>query len=108
MANNVNVQRSIYLGTELKFALSIESEGFSMETDDFKVVVKSTKKKKEIVITKEEMLIDENEKYLFLIDTEELGIGEYWIYVYAYVPDEDFPDGIRTEVQKQQLCTVMS
>ena len=109
MADNVKKeQRTIYLGTELKFALEIESEGFSMDTDDFKVVIKSVKKKKEIVIPKEEMLLDENEKYLFTIDTEVLGVGDYWIYVYAYVPDEDFPDGIRTEVQKLHLCGVMS
>lgn len=110
MADNVRSgqQRTIYLGTELKFALTITSEGFSMITDDFKVVIKSTKKRKEVVITKDEMMLDENDKYLFTIDTEELGIGEYWIYVYAYVPDDDFPDGLRTEVQKQQLCTVMS
>lgn len=99
-------RNAIYIGTELKFALIIETEGFDMATDDFCVVVKSARKKVEI--KKDEMLIDAEERYLFTVDTAALGVGDYWVYAYAYVPDADFPDGLRTEVQKLKLCTVMS
>lgn len=98
--------RTIYQGTELKFLLEITSEGFSMVDDDFKVVIKNIKNEK--VIRKDEMLLTDNDEYIFTVDTAELGTGEYWITTIAYVPDTDFDDGIRTEVQKQLLCVVTS
>ena len=42
----------------------------------------------------------------FTLDTAELGTGDYIVTTIAYVPDEDFDDGLRTEVQKQLLCSV--
>jgi len=54
------------------------------------------------------MKITAGEEYLFTIDTKELGTGDYTVYTIAYVPDEDFDDGIRREVTKQILCTVKS
>lgn len=101
-----NVRRTIYQGTELKFTLDIQSEGFSMADDDFKVVIKNTKKS--VTISKAEMILNENENYLFTVDTGFMGTGEYWITTIAYVPDDDFDDGLRTEVQKQLLCVVTS
>ena len=101
-----NVRRTIYQGTELKFTLDIQSDGFSMADDDFKVVIKNTKKS--VTISKAEMILDENENYLFTVDTGFMGTGEYWITTIAYVPDDDFDDGLRTEVQKQLLCVVTS
>lgn len=100
------LRRTIFQGTELKFSLEIESDGFSMQDDDFKVVIKNMKHEKEI--RKEDMLLDGEEHYIFTIDTAEFGTGDYWALVYAYVPDADFDDGIRTEVQKSKLCTVTS
>lgn len=101
-----NVRRTIYQGTELKFTLDIQSDGFSMADDDFKVVIKNTKKS--VTIPKADMILDENENYLFTVDTGFMGTGEYWITTIAYVPDDDFDDGLRTEVQKQLLCVVTS
>ena len=91
--------------TELKFSLDITSEGFSMDSDDFKVVIRSTKGRMEI--GKSEMILTEDGEYLFTVDTSVLGTGDYYAYIIAYVPDEDFDDGLRTEVTKQLLCTVM-
>lgn len=97
---------ALFVGTELKFQLDITSDGFSMADDDFKVIISNHTKKVEI--KKEDMILDENEHYLFTIDTAFFGSGDYMITTYAYVPDEDFDDGIRTEVQKQVLCQVKS
>lgn len=96
----------IFVGTELKFQLIIESDGFSMADDDFKVIISNYNKRKEI--KKEDMKLDDNENYLFTVDTAYFGSGEYIATIIAYVPDEDFDDGIRTEVQKQVLCRVKS
>ena len=99
-------EKKIYQGTELKFQLDIESVGFSMINDDFKVVVKNKNTQQSVVILKSDMIITQEEKFLFTIDTSVLGIGTYIITTTAYVPDEDFKDGYRTEVQKQTLCQV--
>ena len=94
----------IFQGTELKFQLDITSEGFSMIDDDFKIIVKNKKVSKEI--RKEDMILTDDEKFLFTLDTAEFGTGDYIVTTIAYVPDEDFEDGLRTEVQKQLLCSV--
>ena len=41
--------------------------------------------------------IDEN-NYVLLVDTEELGAGDVKCKITAYIPDFDFPDTLRTEV----------
>lgn len=108
MAEQVaTTQKPIYQGTDLKFQIDIVTEGFDMDADDFKVVIKNGSKS-EKVITKGEMLVTENDKYLFTLNTAELGTGEYVISTFAYVPDSDFDSGIRTEVTKQTLCVVTS
>ena len=99
-----NVRRTIYQGTELKFTLDIQSEGFSMADDDFKVVIKNTKKS--VTIPKAEMILDENENYLFTVDTGFMGTGEYWITTIAYVPDDDFDED--EELHAAKLITVIS
>lgn len=110
MADNTNtttaIQRTIYQGTELKFTLDIDIDGFSMDDDDFKVTIKNTKN--EITIPKAEMLVTEDNEYLFTVDTLQMGTGDYYVITTAYVPDTDFDDGLRTEVQKQLLCVVTS
>lgn len=63
-----------------------------MDEDDFKVVIRTTRNS-ELTITKGEMLLTEDGKYLFTVDTSVLGTGEYYVLTYAYVPDTDFDDG---------------
>lgn len=98
--------KPIYVGTRLKYTVDIQSEGFSMTTDDFEVTIKTTRYQK--TITKAEMKITAGEEYLFTIDTKEFGTGEYWAYTTAFVPDEDFDDGFRKEVTKTLLCVITS
>ena len=86
--------KPIYVGTRLKYTVDIQSEGFSMDTDDFEVTIKTTRCQK--TITKAEMKITAGEEYLFTIDTKEFGTGE------------DFDDGFRKEVTKTLLCVITS
>lgn len=102
------VDRYIFQGTELKFSLDIKSEGFDMLKDDFKVIVKTHNTNRFVEIPKGEMILTQEDKFLFTLDTSVLGTGDYYIIVIAKVPDEDFDDGFRTEVQKQLLCSVVS
>lgn len=95
----------VWVGTELKFAIDITANGFSMEDDDFKVVLR--RGQKEVEYSKSDLVKDEVDgKYYLCFDTTEFGSGDIYIIIYAYVPDTDFSDGIRTEIYKQLLCTV--
>lgn len=40
------INDKIFVGTELKFKIEIEAEGFSMDTDDFNVVIKRRNQEK--------------------------------------------------------------
>ena len=92
------------LGTEVKFAVTLEAEGFSMAEDNFTLMVmKGRNVVKEIA---KEDLVVENDTYILCIDTNEIGVGNFDIAVNAQVPDGHFGDGYRTEIQRVQLLNV--
>jgi len=91
----------IYNGTEVKFLLEILVSGFSMDDDDFEVVLKRGEQK-ELLLTKGDLLCDDKNWYV-AFDTAYFGPGVISCIVKAFVPDEDFEDGLRTEVIKFDL-----
>lgn len=93
-----------YIGTEFKFVLDIQADGFSMETDDFNVVLK--RGGKSLKLEKEDLVEDEHGVFYVCFDSAELGKGNIVAIITAYVPDDDFEDGFRTEVMKIDLITV--
>lgn len=95
---------SVYIGTELKFQVTLQSGGFNMMDDDFEIVVSCGKR--EVEYKKTDLIIDENDKWYIAIDTSPFKKGDLYATAYAYVPDEDFPDGLRTEVDRQKLATL--
>lgn len=102
---------SAFLGTEVKYLVQIEASGFDMTTDDFEITIK--RGKIEHVFTKSD-LVDESyteegevkHNYYLCFDTAEFGKGTLTCIVRAYVPDTDFPDGLRTEVDMFDLIDV--
>jgi len=122
----MDVITTVIKGTELKYKLEIESEGFSMVADNFKVELYNNRFHKEI--TKEEMIVEqpdplpsssssssssseeepEEPEYYFIFDTAEFGTGEITMKVTAWVPDFAFPDSLRTEVWKKVLLKVIN
>lgn len=97
----------VLIGTELKYKVEIEASGFSMDENDFTVEVRRGTKSK--LFEKPDMIIHETEsgnEYYVAFDTSELGTGKYDFITTAYVPDDDFEDGLRTEVDKQTLAIV--
>jgi len=89
------------VGTKLKYALTIRADGFDMDEDDFMVEIK--RGANSIVLKKEDIERDSEGQYYVCFDTTELGSGSICAVVTAYVPDADFPDGVRTEVMKINL-----
>lgn len=93
-----------FLGTELKFLVEITAGGFTMVDDDFTVTIRRGSKQR--VFQKSELIKDENNKFYVCFDSAEFGTGVIQAIVTAYVPDTDFPDGLRTEVYMMDLLTV--
>lgn len=89
-----------HLGTELKYKVTMAATGFSMDSDDWSVtIVRGCKSR---VFTKATCIHGEDGWYV-CFDTSYFGAGQYYGILTAYVPDTDFPDGTRTEVQQVKL-----
>ena len=89
----------IIRGTDIKFNLNIlPIGGISMSSYDFRVVayVKGTNQR--ITIIKDSCAMEDDDNYTVPVDTTSLGLGELLLDVYAFIPDTDFNDGLRTEI----------
>lgn len=84
------------VGTKVKLVVGVELPGEVHLMDcDFELTLKTTYKKK--VYTKDELIPVDEDHYYVLVDTEELGAGQYMCVITVEVPDSDFPTGLRTE-----------
>lgn len=92
-----------YVGTELKYKVTITATGFSQDSDDWNVTI--TRGKTSRTFDKSDCIHGQDGWYV-CFDTTEFGAGMYYATVTAYVPDADFPDGTRTEVKKFELLPV--
>ena len=93
----------IYVGTELKYKVTISASGFDQDADDWNV--KIIRGKTSRTFDKSECVHGADGWYV-CFDTAEFGSGSYAAIVTAFVPDGDFPDGYRTEVKKFDLQPV--
>lgn len=93
-----NNKQQVLLGTELKININISEVG-NLTMDDYDFSTEFYCSAKRVLTVKKENAIrlDEN-NYLFRVDTEEVGAGDLKCKVTAYIPDQDFDDGLRTEV----------
>jgi hypothetical protein len=89
----------IFWGTEVKLNISIDAIGeLTMDDYDFEVTITAQWPKNKIVIKKDQAIrIDEN-NYVITLDTTDVGTGNVSCKIVAYLPDDDFEDGFRTEV----------
>lgn len=96
----------IVLGTELKFNVHIEPiEGIRMSAYNFDCAFYVYSNRK-VIINKSDMIKVDDENYIAMITTEQalkIGKGKIQLEITAYIPDNDFPDGLRTE--KTIVCT---
>lgn len=89
----------IFVGTDLKFAIDITSDGFDMTRDDWTATVVCGKRK--VVCQPDKGAFQgEDGKWYITFNTSDLGAGEYFLIVDIDVPDTDFPDNLRHEVIK--------
>ena len=86
-------------GTELKFNLNIQPVGgISMSAFDFYVRAYSKGTAQRSVVHKYDCAKVDNDNYTVPVDTALLGLGLLILDVYAFIPDQDFPDDLRTEI----------
>lgn len=96
------MESRIYKGTEVKFLIELECEGFDITRDDFNVeIVRGSVSQ---LIEKADMPHDDDGYYL-CFDTADFGTGVICAIITAFVPDTDFADGFRTEKLKVELTT---
>lgn len=100
------MNRIIYEGTGIKVKLDIASDGFNMSDDNFDVKI-TTSQGREKILHKSDMRTTPAGQYIFTLDSAELGVGHYFMEVTAYVPDNDFDGGFRTEKDSMALCKVI-
>ena len=93
---------SYYVGTDLKYLISIEASGFSMDDDDYTIVLRCNGR--EVTVTKDNIVDGEGGTHYLCVDTTQFGSGMLKMIVYAEVPDDDFADESRTEVAVFDLC----
>ena len=98
---------TLFKGTKVKYRIEIESPGFDMAEDDFKIILKrgtySETYPKANLIDRE---VGDKHEYYLAFDTTPFGPGDIIVTVEAYVPDEDFDGGIRTEIDRFRLVNV--
>lgn len=91
-----------YIGTDLKFAITLTCDGFSMDDDNYSIVLKCNGR--QVEVNKEDIVEDDQQNHYLLVDSSQFGSGLLRMVVYADVPDDDFPDGTRREVAALDLC----
>lgn len=90
----------IFIGTELKMNVNIAPiDGISMDGYDFEVKFYCPTGKT-LAFKKADGIRIDDSNYMFCIDTNQLGPGDLMCKVTAFIPDGDFEDFLRTEVQK--------
>ena len=97
------MKTEIFLGTELKLNVNIEPlDSVTMDDFDFEVEVYCNPSKTLVIPKKDTVRVDSN-NYIVLVDTNKVGLGYLKCKVTANIPDTDFSDGKRTEVDS--VCT---
>ena len=90
-----------YIGTDLKFLLQAECEGYSM-SDGFEIELLSGGKMYKC--TQDDVCQDEEGNWYLMIDSSMFGAGDLKMIFKAKVPDMDFSDNERTEIAVVDLC----
>lgn len=96
-----------YIGHCFKFSITITSQGFDMDRDNWNVKIVNGHKYIEYS-RGNKAVVDSNGQYYIPVATNDLGVGTYRLIVEFDVPDDDFEDGFRHEViyPEKPLCNV--
>lgn len=96
------VMQTFVIGSDVKILIEASlPDDLLLRDVDFTVkVVNYSQKDLSQIYTKSECVETEDGNYVVLVNSEDLGIGEYRCLLTVYIPDTDYPAGTRKEVVK--------
>ena len=94
----------IYPGTDLKFKVTAQITGFTMEQDDFSIIIKNGFGQVKYIVKKNEMLRDDAGGFYFTMD--QVQQGTYYATFKAHREDTDFENDVQSIVDRQPLVSV--
>ena len=100
-----NIKNIIQQGEMAKYQVIIEHEDFSMTENDFRLLLTWGMRGDSLTISKADMLENDNGQFYFTFATKDM-VGKVQVECQYDVPDDDYEDGYRTEVERQPLCFV--
>lgn len=90
----------IYLGGQAKLTISRKPYGkINMDDYDFSIEVYCVPDKR-VCIPKNQCIRKDENSYAITVDSKKLGIGLITIRVISKIPDPDFKEGYRVDVDK--------
>lgn len=91
------------IGTELKVNINVEPiDGIHLSQCNFTCTF-FINPNKSIILNKDNLIQLDDDNYLALLNSEDLGIGTIKMTIRILVPDDKFKDGTRTEIET--ICT---
>lgn len=102
MTKNDIIQR----GEEAKYQVKILREEFDMASHVYEVTLHYGMLGRSLTIHKDGLIFDEEGHCFVVFDTTDM-LGLITAETRYYVPDTDYPDGYRTEVDRQHICQVV-
>lgn len=88
-----------------KYRVTITDPDFNQKVDDYWFRLAYGMMGGETVVQKDELITDEDGTAYLAFDTTDM-IGKVTVECHYFVPDSDFADGYREEVDMQMLCFV--
>ena len=90
----------VHIGTKLKLNLHIEKfEDLSLSDYDFSVEIYTPRGNNKIIYSKDNLIKIDDDNYVFLVDTSIIGLGRIYVKIIAKIPDYDFEEKVREEIQ---------
>lgn len=98
MEENINTSAEYYIGSDFKALVVLEAQGFDMDLDDWGITVYIDDKKAH-TYKKGDCVRDDGGQYFVPVSGDYLKkTGTLKLVATAWIPDEDFPNGVRREV----------
>lgn len=93
----------IYYGADFKAYIRLEPAGqYNMDDYDFSAEFYTSSKKK-VTMRKEDMIRQGENEYHCVLSSKDLGPGMLACTFTRHIPDADYPDGLRTDIQVFQF-----
>lgn len=96
-------EKRVFVGSDVKFRVTITADGFSQDTDNWDVTI--TRGSTSHTYAKADC-IQAIDGWYVAFNTADFGAGRYTATIAAYIPDTDFPDGTRKEVKRIEFLLV--